>query len=60
MARPRIVVSENHRRSIVSRYDKGEGLRNIGKALGYKLQIVRRVLVENGIEIKDRGRPVTV
>jgi hypothetical protein len=59
MPRPRKVVTENQRRSIVAQYAKGTGLKEIGDSFENTLTvaIVRRVLVENGSEIRLRGRP---
>ena len=57
MPRPKIVVSANHQRSIISRYKKGDGLVAIGKALGYGVQVIRRVLADGKVKIRKRGRP---
>lgn len=57
MPRPKKAVSANHQRSIIARYNKGEGLVAIGKALGYGVQIVRRVLADGKVKIRKRGRP---
>ncbi len=58
MSRPRVAVTANHRRSIVSRYTvKGQGLEYIALVLGYSVSVVRRTLVESEVEIAGRGRP---
>jgi len=60
MARPKIVVAENTRRSIVSKYGKGDGLVALAAEFEVSLPVIRRVLVDSGSEIRGRGRPVTV
>lgn len=57
MARPKVKVSANQTRSIVSRYGKGEGLVAISEALDLGVQIIRRILGEQGVEVRGRGRP---
>ena len=60
MSRPQTKVPANKVRSIVSRYTKkGEGLAAIAKAVGFGIQVVRRILVENDVKISTRGRPRT-
>lgn len=59
MARPRKTVTSNQQRSIVARYKKGEGLVEIAEAIKLGIPVVRRVLVDNKITIRGRGRPVT-
>ena len=60
MARARKVVTENQKRSILSRYAHAEGFLTIGKALDLTAAVIRRTLVENGVAINKRGRPVKV
>ena len=57
MGRAKTEVTENQRRSILSRYQKGEGFNPIGEALNLSFGVIRRVLVENNVEIRGRGRP---
>lgn len=57
MARPRKVVTENQRRSIVSRYAKGDGFADIGKDLELTAAVIRRTLTDNNVTIRGRGRP---
>jgi len=57
MPRPKIKVSVNQQRSIVSRYKKGEGLVAISNALKLGVGVVRRVLADGKIKIRKRGRP---
>lgn len=60
MARVRKVVTENQKRSILARYEKAEGFLTISKALDLTAAVIRRTLVENGVKIRLRGRPVKV
>ena len=63
MSRPRTEVTLNTQRSIVAKYKKGGptgGLVALAKAFNMSISVIRRVLVENEIEIRGRGRPATV
>jgi hypothetical protein len=64
MPRSKTVISENQRRSIIAKYtgEKAMGMLEIGESFETPLTVavVRRVLVENGIEIRGRGRPCLV
>ncbi len=62
MSRPRVKVTSNHRRSIVSRYGKGQGFEMIERALKfvYSISVIRRVLTEEDVKIRGRGRPALV
>lgn len=47
-------------KSIVNQYTKGgpgNGMQAFAKEYGVSLGTIRRVLVENGVEIRGRGRP---
>ncbi len=58
MPRPKVIVTANHRRSMISRYTvKGQSLEFIARVLGYSTSVVRRTLAENDVEIAGRGRP---
>ncbi len=57
MARPKKTVTENQRRSIVSRYNKGEGLISLSSEFELSPPVIRRVLIENKVSIRGRGRP---
>ena len=57
MARPKKTVTENQRRSIVSRYGKGEGLISLSAGFELSPPVIRRVLVDNKVPIRGRGRP---
>lgn len=60
MSRPRTVVSSNTQRSIVSKYGKGIGLVALAEEFKLAVPVIRRVLVENDVAIRGRGRPATV
>jgi hypothetical protein len=60
MPRPKKEVTENQRRSIIAKYNSGMGLREIGDSFEdntLAVAVVRRVLVENNVAIRGRGRP---
>jgi hypothetical protein len=57
MARPRTVVPENTRRSIIAQYNKGVGLVDIAEATKFSSTVVRRCLIENSVSLRGRGRP---
>ena len=57
MPRPKIKVSVNQQRSIVSRYKKGDGLVAISEALELGVGVVRRILADGKVKIRKRGRP---
>lgn len=59
MGRPKIEVTANQVKAIISRYGKGLGLVEIGEDLKLGVQIVRRVLVEAKVKIRSRGRPAS-
>lgn len=59
MARPKVVVSSNHARSIVARYKKGTGLVALAGEFKLSIPVIRRVLVDAGTKIRGRGRPAT-
>lgn len=61
MARPKTQVSANQVRSIVAQYKKGgegNGLVAIADRLKIGVPVVRRVLVDAGVTIRGKGRPV--
>ena len=57
MARPRTVVPENTRRSIVAKYGKGIGLVQIAADTELCVTVVRRCLIDNQVALRGRGRP---
>lgn len=57
MPRPQIVVKPNTQRSIVSKYNKGLGLVALAAEFELSTPVIRRVLVDNDVEIRGRGRP---
>lgn len=57
MAKPQKQVSAAQQKKIVDLYNQGYGLVAISKNLGHCGAVVRRVLVENGVEIRPVGRP---
>jgi len=58
MARSKIEVTANATRSIVSKYEKGAGLVALTEEFELSIPVIRRVLTENGVKIRGRGRPV--
>ncbi len=58
MGRPRTVVTANQVRSIVSKYNKGMGLLDLSDEFPYSVPVIRRVLREQKVRIRGRGRPV--
>ena len=57
MARPRTKVNARTTKSIVSRYNKGEGFVSLSERYELGIPIIRRVLVGNKVTIRGRGRP---
>ena len=57
MAKPRKAVSAAQVREILARYEQGIGLHLLGLDFRHAPSVIRRVLVENGIEIRRMGRP---
>lgn len=57
MARPRIEVVGNQRKSLVSKYNKGAGLVALATEFELSVPVIRRVLEENNVIIRGRGRP---
>lgn len=60
MARPKRTITANQRRAILSRYPKGYGLVALSKDFEISIPVIRRVLVEGGVKIRGKGRPVGV
>ncbi len=60
MARPRIEVTSNQARSMVAKYKKGVGMKGLAGQFACTVHAVRRVLVDAGVAIRGRGRPVAV
>lgn len=58
MAREKITLNANQTKSLVSKYNKGAGLVALVGEFEVSLPVIRRVLVENGVKIRKRGRPV--
>ena len=59
MGRPQATVTENQRRAIVSRYQKGAGFVELSDDFKRSIPVIRRILVDNKVKIRGRGRPVT-
>jgi len=56
-----IIVSKKDRKKAVTLYKKGVGgIGVVAKLLGVSLGKARRVLIEEGVEIRTRGRPKKV
>lgn len=60
MGRTRITVTSNKTRSLVTKYKKGAGLVALAEEFGLSTPVIRRLLTENDVVIRGRGRPVTV
>ncbi len=57
MSRMKTKVSSNQQRSIVSKYNKGSGLGALAEEFGMGPAVIRRVLADNDVAIRGRGRP---
>lgn len=54
----KVNITANQRRSIVSRYTKrDQGLVQIAEETGLGIGVVRRVLTEEDVQLRGRGRP---
>ena len=60
MSRPKIEVKSNTARSITAKYRKGTGLVALAKEFELSIPVIRRVITDNGVEVRGRGRPVAV
>ncbi len=60
MGRSRTEFSYNLTRSIVSKYKKDIGLVELALRFGVSTTVIARILREQGVKIRGRGRPVTV
>ena len=58
MSRPKAAVTSNQVRSIVSKYRKGTGLVSLAGEFGFSVPVIRRVLTEQDVSVRGRGRPV--
>jgi hypothetical protein len=52
-------VPQETTKKIIDLYQKGKGLRDVGVCVDLSPQIVRRTLIDNGIQIRDAGIPAT-
>ena len=59
MSRPQTVVSSNQQRSIIAKYRKGDGLVVLSELFKFSTGVIRRVLKDNRVAIRGRGRPAT-
>lgn len=59
MPRTATIVPPLDRRKIVKLYAEEIGFTEIGGQLNYCAAVVRRILVEEGVTIRGRGRPST-
>lgn len=62
MGRPKLEVAKRVRKTIVSGYtrkNKPLGLVALSDKVTLSIPVVRRILVEEGVEVRGRGRPVT-
>jgi hypothetical protein len=60
MGRAQIQLTANQTKSIVSKYNKGVGLVALATEFEHSIPVIRRVLSENKVKVRGRGRPVTV
>ena len=60
MARPKISLSANQVRSVVSKYNKSVGLVTLADEFGYSIPVIRRALRDSKVRIRGRGRPAAV
>ncbi len=60
MSRSKMVVKSNTVRSIVAKYGKGIGFVELANTFDISIPVIRRVLTENGVKIRGRGRPALV
>jgi len=58
MARAKVKLDSNKVRHFVAAYNKGTGLVALAAEAGCAIPTIRRVLVEAGVTIRGRGRPV--
>ena len=54
----KIKVTRKYTRTILSRYNKGRGLEYIADEFGLAVSVIRRVLTDEGVKIRGRGRPL--
>lgn len=57
MARPQITMLANAVKSLVSKYNKGTGLVALSEEFETSVPVIRRILTENEVKIRGRGRP---
>ncbi len=50
-------IPDEHVRDLCLRYRRGDSLERLAVEFGLTVTIVRRVLVENDVTIRGRGRP---
>jgi hypothetical protein len=55
--RPRKQVTSAQKRIIIEGYNRGRGFDALNAATGHCRAVVRRILVDAGVEIRGRGRP---
>lgn len=58
MGRPKLELNKRTTKTIVSQYGKGMGLVALAEKVQVSIPVIRRILVENDVAIRDRGRPV--
>ena len=61
MGRPKLELSSKVVRSIVGGYTRKRqplGLVALAEQINVSIPVIRRVLVENGVAVRGRGRPV--
>jgi hypothetical protein len=57
MPRPKLDISAAQVRIILEFYAQGHGLQWIRKQVGYSVDVLRRIVQENGLTINRVGRP---
>jgi len=50
-------LTKTLRKKAVKMYEKGAGIGTVAELLGVSSGAARKVLVEEGVEIRSRGRP---
>jgi len=61
MGRPKLELNKKTVRTIVSGYNRKRrplGLAALAEKVGVSIPVVRRILVDEGVTVRGRGRPV--
>lgn len=60
MSRPKKTVAKRTRESIAKQYGRGVGLVALAEKYELSVPVIRRVLTEDKVSIRGRGRPATL